>query len=104
MAAKTKTHEPIHRPGMPRDEIRAALKGIAKDLHAGGRDLYADVEKFAHSARRDAVKLGKALGGDVQRLAKAPGASSPPPRAPRHAAPAARRRTIAPHPGKKAAA
>jgi hypothetical protein len=100
MAATTKKTPKAH--GAPHDEIRLALKEIATDVRAGGRDLYGDVETLVRSSRRDAVKLGKALRGDVERLAKVPGASARPPRAPHHAAP--RRRTTAAHPGEKAAA
>jgi hypothetical protein len=94
MATKSKPHEMLHRLEQPLDEVRAALKGVGKDLRAGGRDLYGDVETLARSTRRDTVKLGTALRSDIGRLAKAPGASTPPPR----------RRAAGSHRTKKAAA
>jgi hypothetical protein len=100
MATTIKTPETIRRLGTPLDEVRAALKGVDTDLRAGGRDLYGDVETFVRSVRRDTVKLGKALHGDIERLVTAPGERTPPPL--RHrATPAARRRTAAAHPKKK---
>lgn len=78
--------------GQPFDEVRAALTGLAKDLRTGGRDLYGDVETLVRSARRDTVKLGKGLRGDVERLAKAgPHPPAPPKPLPR-VSPAPRRR------------
>jgi hypothetical protein len=69
------------KPPRPQDEIRAALTGILDDLRAGGRDLYRDVKTLVRSARRDTAKLGKALYGDVERLAMAaPRLPEPPPR------------------------
>jgi hypothetical protein len=80
MTVPTKTPKTIRRLGEPLNESRAALKGVVRDLDAGGHDLYGDFKTLVRSARSDTTKLGKALHRDVERLAKAPGARSAPPR------------------------
>jgi hypothetical protein len=94
----TTTSKTPRRPkghGRSLDEMRAALIGLGKDLHAGGRDLFGDVETLVRSARRDTSKLGKALRADVERLAKSRTSLPAPP------APHARRRS-APKPRRPA--
>jgi hypothetical protein len=101
MATTTKTPRRPHGQGRPLDEARAALMGVRKDLRTGGRDLFGDVERFVHSARRHASKLGTALRADVGRLVRiTPLVNAPPAR--RRAAPKPRR-TAGSQPKKTAA-
>jgi hypothetical protein len=88
MANTTKTPDRPQCQGRSLDEIRAALTGLGKDLHTGGRDRFGDVETLVRSARRDTSKLGKALRADVERLTKPTSLPAPP-------APNARRRSAA---------
>ena len=105
MATTTKTPARPHGHGRPLDEARAALMGVRKDLGAGGRDLYGDVEVFVRSARKDTTKLGKALRADVERLARLTPLPAPArPAPPAHPRPAPKRRRAAgSHPTKAAA-
>jgi hypothetical protein len=53
---------------------------VSKDVSAGARDLYKDLQKFVTDARRDSGRLGKALQRDIEkaqkRMAPAPKAKS----------------------------
>jgi hypothetical protein len=102
--ATTTTTPRIIRLRSLRDETGTVLTGIVKDLHTGGRDLYGDFETLVRDVRRDTVKLGKALRGDVQRLAKAPAARTAPLPEPHRPARPPRRRTAPAHPRKQATA
>ena len=84
------------------DALAALRKDVGRDVSAGARGLYKDVEKFVKGARRDSRKLGSALQRDLtqaqKRLAagtrsKAPARKAPARRTAARKAPA--RRTAA---------
>jgi hypothetical protein len=52
------------------DALVALRKDLGRDVGAGGRDLYKNLERFVRDARRDSGKLSKALERDVEQLQK----------------------------------
>jgi hypothetical protein len=50
------------------DALVALRKDLSRDVGAGGRDLYKNLERFVRSARRDSGKLSKALERDIEQL------------------------------------
>jgi hypothetical protein len=52
------------------DALASLGKNVSKDLGAGGRDLYKNLQRFVKDARRDSGKLSKALERDIERLQK----------------------------------
>jgi hypothetical protein len=52
------------------DALVALRKDLSRDVGAGGRDLYKNLERFVRSARRDSGKLSKALERDIEQLQK----------------------------------
>jgi hypothetical protein len=52
-------------------EALAELRGdVSKDVSAGARTLYKDVQRFIKEARRDSTKFGKTLQRDVEQAQK----------------------------------
>jgi hypothetical protein len=52
------------------DALVALRKDLSRDVGAGGRDLYKNLERFVRDARRDSGKLSKALERDIEHLQK----------------------------------
>lgn len=52
------------------DALAALRKDVTKDVGAGARGLYKDLEKFVRDARRDTGKLSRALQRDIEQLQK----------------------------------
>ena len=52
------------------DALASLGKNVSKDLGAGGRDLYKNLQRFVKDARRDSGKLSRALGRDIEQLQK----------------------------------
>jgi len=52
------------------DALASLGKDVSKDLGAGGRDLYKNIQRFVKDARRDSGKLSRALGRDIEQLQK----------------------------------
>lgn len=53
------------------DALGMLRKDLSKDVSAGAKNLYKDLERFVKDARRDSGKLGTALQRDVERAQKA---------------------------------
>lgn len=53
------------------DALATLRKDLSKDVGAGAKNLYRDLERFIKDARRDSGKLGTALQRDVERAQKA---------------------------------
>ena len=58
------------------DALASLGKEVSKDLGAGGRDLYKNIQRFVKDARRDSGKLSRALGRDIEQLQKRLASSS----------------------------
>jgi hypothetical protein len=52
------------------DALAALRNDVSRDVGAGARGLYKDVQRFVKDARRDSRKLGTALQRDVERAQK----------------------------------
>jgi len=50
--------------------LTALRKDLSKDVGAGGKSLYKNLERFVRDARRDSGKLSKALERDIEQLQK----------------------------------
>ena len=53
------------------DAADEAIRALRRDMTAGGDDLMQTVEKAVKDARKDTVKLGKAVRADVAKLQRA---------------------------------